>query len=178
METNFNKTDSKKTNIILIGMPGSGKSTIGRLLSEKLELARVDGDSIIENAEGRTLQEIIDTEGKDYFLSLEGKILAELQLENHIISPGGSVCYYPEAMKHLSEIGHIVYLDVEFPEIQRRVNNLDSRGIVFKPGQSFEDLYAERTPLYDKYAEIRVNSTSLSPEETVTAIIDRLNNLK
>ena len=167
-------SDSRKTNIILIGMPGSGKSTIGKLLAEKLNMPYADGDSIIIREEGKPLQKILDTMGKEYFLSVEGRVLANLTCENHIISPGGSACYYPDAMRHLSEIGHIVYLNVEFPEIARRVNNLDSRGIVFKPGQTFEDLYFERAPLYEKYADIDVKSTGLTPEETAAIVLEKL----
>ncbi|MBP5750335.1 MAG: shikimate kinase [Firmicutes bacterium] len=167
-------SEDKKTNIILIGMPGSGKTTIGRILADKLDLLQADGDKIIIESEGRPLQEILDTEGKEYFLSLEGRVLASLSYENYVISPGGSACYYPDAMKHLSEIGHIVYLNVEFPEIERRVTNLETRGIVFKPGQTFEDLYNERTPLYEKYAEFTVCSTGQEPEETANEVLKLL----
>lgn len=155
-------------------MPGSGKSTVGRILADKLNLIQTDGDSIIIQSEGRPLQEILDTEGKEYFLSLEGRVLAGLDCENYIISPGGSACYYPDAMNHLSEIGHIIYLNVDFPEIERRVDNLETRGIVFKPGQTFEDLYKERAPLYEKYAEINLKTKGQSPEQTADIILEML----
>ena len=164
----------KRTNIILIGMPGSGKTTVGRILAKKLNLLQTDGDRIIIEAEGRPLQEILDTEGKEYFLSLEGRVLANLDCEHYVISPGGSACYYPEAMNHLARIGRIVYLSVELPELLRRVNNLQTRGIVFKPGQSFEDLYHERTPLYEKYAEFIVRSTGQKPRETANEVLKLL----
>jgi shikimate kinase len=163
-----------KKNIVLIGMPGSGKTTVGRELSRRTGMPQADGDHIIEDAEGRKLQEILDTEGIEYFKSMEGRILANLTYENYVISPGGSAVYYPEAMAHLSEIGDIVYLNVKFPEIQRRVTNLSSRGIVFKPNQTFEDLYNERTPLYEKYAEINLITEGMTAEETADKILRML----
>ena len=167
-----------KSNIILIGMPGSGKTTVGRELSRLTGKPQADGDSIIEDADGRKLQEIIDAEGTDYFKSLEGDVLSNLSYENYIISPGGSAIYYPKAMDHLLKIGHVVYLNVKFPEIQKRVTNLESRGIVFKPNQTFEDLYHERTPLYAKYAEINLETEGMSAIETAETILRMLNEAK
>lgn len=163
-----------KSNIVLIGMPGSGKSTIGKLLANELGKTAIDGDRIIEEKEGKKLQEIINEHGNDYFTKLEDEILSTLDCDNYVISPGGSVCYYPRAMAHLSEIAEVVYLKVSFPELQRRVHNLDSRGIVFKPNQTFEDLYNERTPLYEKYAGIVIDSTGLSPKATTKLLLDTL----
>jgi shikimate kinase len=163
-----------KSNIILIGMPGSGKTTVGRELSRRTGMPQADGDNIIEDAEGRKLQDILDSEGIEYFKSIEGRILANLTYEHYVISPGGSAVYYPEAMAHLSEIGDIVYLNVKFPEIRRRVTNLSSRGIVFKPGQTFEDLYNERTPLYEKYAEINLKTEGMTAKETADKILELL----
>ncbi len=160
-----------KKNIILIGMPGSGKTTVGRELSRLTGMPQADGDHIIEDAEGRKLQDILDTEGTEYFKTMEGRILSNLTYEGFVISPGGSAVYYPEAMAHLSKIGDIVYLNVKFPEIRRRVTNLDSRGIVFKPNQTFEDLYNERTPLYEKYAEVNLKTEGLSAIETALEIL-------
>lgn len=163
-----------KSNIILIGMPGSGKTTVGRELARMTGMTHADGDNIIEDAEGRKLQEIIDAEGTEYFKTLEDKVLSRITYEKSIISPGGSAVYYPEAMAHLSEIGDIVYLNVQFPEIQRRVTNLDSRGIVFKPDQTFENLYDERSPLYEKYAEINLRTEGMSAAETAEMILRML----
>lgn len=164
----------KKTNIILIGMPGSGKTTVGDILAEKLGREQNDGDDIITEAEGHSLQEIIDSEGTDYFRELEGKVLSRIDCENRIISPGGSVCYYPEALEHLGRIGYIIYLSVEFEELERRVTNMDSRGIVFKPGQTFKQLYEERTPIYEEYADFIVATKGKSADETADAIIELL----
>lgn len=163
-----------KSNIVLIGMPGSGKTTVGRELSRLTGMAHADGDNIIEDAEGRKLQEIIDAEGTDYFKTLEDKVLSRITYEKSIISPGGSAVYYPNAMAHLSEIGDIVYLNVQFSEIQNRVTNLESRGIVFKPNQTFEDLYCERSPLYEKYAEINLKTEGMSAGETAETILKML----
>ncbi len=163
-----------KKNIVLIGMPGSGKSTIGRLLAKELNMQAIDGDAIIEENEGMKLQEIINLHGNDYFTALEEKVLSNINCENYVISPGGSVCYYPKAMQHLSEIAEVVYLKVSFYELQKRVKNLDSRGIVFKPGQSFEDLYNERTPLYEKYAGFIIDSSHLSPKKTTQLLLEQL----
>ena len=101
-----------------------------------------------------------------------------MQCENYIISPGGSVCYYPEAMKHLSEIAEVVYLKVSFEELEKRVVNLTTRGIVFKPNQTFRDLYNERTPLYEKYAGLVIDSTNQSPEETTMLLLELLQQLQ
>lgn len=163
-----------KSNIILIGMPGSGKTTVGKELARMTGRPHADGDSIIEEAEGRKLQEIIDAEGTDYFKTLEDKVLSRVTYEKSIISPGGSAVYYPNAMAHLSEIGDIVYLNVQFPEIQKRVTNLDSRGIVFKPNQTFQDLYEERSPLYERYAEINLRTEGMSASQTAETILRML----
>lgn len=163
-----------KNNIVLIGMPGSGKSTIGKLLAKELNKIAIDGDTIIEQKEGMKLQEIINTKGNDYFTKLEDKVLSNLECDNYVISPGGSVCYYPNAMKHLSEIAEVIYLKVSFKELEKRVNNLDSRGIVFKPNQTFKDLYNERTPLYEKYAGLVIDSSGLTPNETIKLLLEQL----
>lgn len=163
-----------KNNIVLIGMPGSGKSTIGKLLAKELNKIAIDGDTIIEQKEGIKLQEIINTKGNDYFTKLEDKVLSNLECDNYVISPGGSVCYYPNAMKHLSEIAEVIYLKVSFEELEKRVNNLDSRGIVFKPNQTFKDLYNERTPLYEKYAGLVIDSSGLTPNETIKLLLEQL----
>jgi shikimate kinase len=160
-----------KNNIVLIGMPGSGKTTVGRELSRRTGMPQADGDHIIEDVEGRKLQEILDAEGIGYFQTMEGKILSSLTYENYVISPGGSAVYYPEAMAHLLNIGNVIYLNVEFPEICRRVTNLDSRGIVFKEGQTFEDLYNERTPLYEKYADVNLVTKGMTAAETAEEIL-------
>ncbi len=163
-----------KSNIVLIGMPGCGKSTIGRLLAKKLGKKAVDADRLIEEREGMKLQEIIDAKGNDYFSKLEEDVLSSIECEDHIISPGGSVCYYPKAMEHLGRIAELVYIEVSCRELRRRIRNMQTRGIVFKPNQSFEDLYKERTPLYKKYAGHIINTTGLSPKEATQRLLELL----
>ena len=169
-----NLMDTKKSNILRIGMPGSGKSTIGRMLSELTGMPHVDGDEIIERSEGLKLQEIIDSKGLDYFSVLEEKILTELNIENHIISPGGSAVYYPRAMMHLKEICTVIYLFTDMETLLSHIKNLDSRGITFRPGQTFADIYNERCPLYEKYADIIVVAGHSSPAALARKIARRL----
>jgi len=163
-----------KKNIVLIGMPGSGKSTIGRLIAKNLGMKAVDGDRLIEEKEGMKLQEIIDQKGNDYFTKLEEEVLSSIDCEGYVISPGGSVCYYPKAMEHLSEIAEVIYLKVSYEELLKRIPNMASRGIVFKEGQSFEDLYKERTPLYEKYAGLVYDSSHSSPKKTTQRLLEQL----
>lgn len=163
-----------KKNIVLIGMPGAGKSTIAKLLAKKTGMRSVDADRIIEEREGMKLQEIISSKGNEYFSRLEDEVLSSLECDGYIIAPGGSVCYYPRAMKHFQEIADVVYIKVSCKELKRRIRNMASRGIVFKPGQSFEDLYKERTPLYEKYAGIIIESTARSPKETTQLLFEKL----
>lgn len=163
-----------KDNILLIGMPGSGKSTIGKLLSSMTGMEFVDGDELIEQAEGLKLQEIIDLKGLDYFSMLEEKILCELDIKGHIISPGGSAVYYPRAMEHLKEISTVVYLFTDVETLLSHIKNIDSRGIAFKPGQTFSDLYEERCPLYEKYADLIVVAGHSQPKSLAKKIIRQL----
>lgn len=166
--------DTKKSNILLIGMPGSGKSTIGRHLSEITGMPHIDGDELIERFEGLKLQQIIDSKGLDYFSVLEEKILTELDIENHIISPGGSAVYYPNAMQHLKEICTVVYLFTDMETLLSHIKNLDSRGIAFRPGQTFADIYSERCPLYEKYADLIVVAGHSNPLVLAKKIASRL----
>jgi len=162
----------KKKNIVFIGMPGSGKSTVGRAVSEKLNMKHIDGDAIMEEFEGMKLQDIINTKGNDYVLGLEGKVLRELNVEDYIISPGGSCVYHPEGMEHLKEIGTIIYLKVDWPDLEKRCTNVHGRGIVFAPGETLYDLYLRRTPLYEKYADITVDTSKNEKYQTVEQILD------
>ena len=160
-----------KKNICLIGMPGAGKSTIGRLISERLNMKHIDGDAIMEEAEGMKLQEIINTKGNDYVLNLEGKVLKELDVEGYVISPGGSCIYYPDGMANLSEIATVIYLKVSWPALEKRCTNVFGRDIIFQPGETLKDLYDRRTPLYEKYAQITVDTSDFEKSETVEAIL-------
>lgn len=153
-------------NIILIGMPGVGKSTIGVIAAKQLGYQFVDADLLIQQQEKRLLHEIISQEGVEGFLEIENRVNASIQTEGAVISTGGSVIYGKEAMEHLSSIGTVVYLKLPYPELRRRLKNLKDRGVVLKDGQTLKDLYDERTPLYEKYADIIVDETGLGIEET------------
>jgi len=160
--------------VTLIGMPGSGKSTIAALLSKRLGREAIDGDDLIEASEGRTLQQIIDAEGTEQFRAIEERILCELDARAAIISPGGSVIYYPKAIEHLRSLGPIVALDLSRETLEARIHNMESRGIVFAPGQTFADLYAERAPLYRQCADHAIVCDGQRPEETLRAVLDAL----
>ena len=153
-------------NVTLIGMPGVGKSTIGVIAAKQLGYQFVDADLLIQQQEKRLLHEIISEEGVDGFLEIENRVNASIQTEGAVIATGGSVIYGKEAMEHLSSIGTVVYLKLPYPELKRRLRNLKDRGVVLKDGQTLQDLYDERTPLYEKYADIIVDETGLQIEET------------
>ncbi len=152
----------KEQNITLIGMPGVGKSTVGVVLAKALGLAFIDTDLVIQEQTGLLLQQIIDTKGLEAFARIEEDVLSGLQVTNSVVSTGGSAVYSDKAMKHLAAGGPVVYLRASCEEIISRINNLDSRGIALKPGYTLETLYAERVPLYEKYADITVDSYSVA----------------
>ncbi|MGM9522033.1 MAG: shikimate kinase [Oscillospiraceae bacterium] len=158
-------------NIILIGMSGAGKSTIGVLLAKALGMTFVDTDLIIQYREGQLLQQILDGRGVDEFLRIEESVLSELEATNTVVATGGSAVYSERAMRHLKSIGDIVYLSVDFSEICRRIKNITTRGIVLINGNSLEDAYNERLPLYKKYADITVECGGGNIEDSVTEII-------
>ena len=141
-------------NIILIGMPGSGKSTVGVLLAKAVGYGFVDSDLVVQAREGRLLSRIIAEEGVENFLRIEEKINSELCTDRCVIATGGSVIYGPKAMAHLKAIGRIVYLKLSYPELESRLSNLEGRGVAIKEGYTLKDLYDERVPLYEKYADV------------------------
>lgn len=163
-----------KNNIILIGMPGAGKSTVGVLLAKALSYDFMDTDLTIQKEQGKKLYEIINEQGLDAFLRIENDVLKKVEAENTIIATGGSAIFGDEAMKHLGEIGTIVYLKLSCEEIIRRVNNIKTRGIAMSKGKSLEDVYNERKPYYEKYAEIIVEADGTTIEEVVEMIVDRV----
>ena len=160
----------EKTNITLIGMPSSGKSTIGVLLAKRLGYSFVDVDIVIQEKEGRLLKEIIAEEGLDGFLEVENRINAGVNVNRSVIAPGGSVIYGKEAMEHYKQIGQIVYLKLSFEEVERRIGNVVDRGVALRDGMTLRDLYDERVPYYEKYADITVDEAGQSPGETVDAL--------
>ena len=154
-------------NIVLIGMPGVGKSSAGVVLAKVLGYEFVDTDLVIQREEKRLLKDIIAMDGNDAFLAIENRINAGIEVHNSVIATGGSVIYGKEAMEHLKEIGMVVYLRASLETIQSRLLNLEGRGVAMKNGQSLEDLYCERIPLYEKYADVIVDMDGVTIEETV-----------
>ena len=148
-------------------MPGAGKSTLGVLLAKAMGKLFVDTDIIIQQKTKRLLQDIIDNDGTDEFLKLEEEILLTVDEKNTVIATGGSAVYSEKAMENFRKSGKIVYLHVDFSEIEKRVTNITTRGIVLKNGRSLADAFAERKPLYDKYADVVVDCTGSSIEESV-----------
>ncbi len=164
----------KKSNIVLIGMPGVGKSTIGVILAKELGLQFLDADLLIQKQENRLLKEIIAQEGVDGFIAIENQVNAAIEAEKTVIATGGSVIYGKEAMEHLQAIATIVYLELPYEELNRRLGNLKNRGVVLRDGQSLKDLYDERIILYEKYADIIVNEENKGIEATLENIIEVL----
>lgn len=164
----------KKTNITLIGMPASGKSSVGVVLAKRLGKKFVDTDIVIQEKYGKLLKELIEEHGDEGFREIEDEVNAGLDLDNCIISPGGSVVYGEKAMQHLKEISVIIYLELSYTAIKSRLGDLRERGITLKEGQSLKDLYLERVPLYEKYADITVNEMKKSLAKTIDEICERL----
>ena len=167
---------AKKSNIVLIGMPGAGKSTLGVVLAKILGMDFVDGDILIQNHVGNTLQKIIDAQGVDGFLQVENDVLAAVDVQNTVISTGGSAIYSDEAMRHLTEIGTVVYLDVSLEELRSRLGSLHERGVVMRKGvsMSLDEIFEERGPLYRKYAEVTLQTDGLTVREATRKLVDAL----
>lgn len=161
-------------NIIFVGMPAAGKSTIGVVVAKHLGYNFIDTDLLIQEKEKRLLREIIAQEGLEEFLKIEDRINAKVQAERSVIAPGGSVIYCENAMKHYKEIGIIVYLKASFETISKRLGNAKKRGVVLRENQTIEDLYHERTALFEKYADITICEDGVSLEETFELVLNTL----
>ncbi len=162
-------TDNKN-NIILIGMPTSGKSTVGVILAKILGYHFVDADIVIQEKEGRKLSKIIAEDGVDGFIDIENRINSEINADKTVIATGGSVVYGKEAMEHYKEIGQVVYLKVSFETLKKRLHHAKQRGVVMKDGQTLESLYEERVTLYEKYADITVDEGRDSLEKVIEKV--------
>lgn len=146
----------EKDNIVLIGMPGAGKSTVGVVLAKRLGFQFVDSDLVIQDKYGKLLHELIEEHGVEGFWKIENDVNASLNMRKSVIATGGSAVYGEEAMEHLRQIGIVVYLQLPFAEVEERLGDLNARGVTLRPGQTLADLYAERIPLYEKYAHVTV----------------------
>jgi len=163
-----------RSNVVLIGMPGAGKSTVGVLLAKRLALGFIDTDLLIQTRTGRSLQATVDSGGHDALRTVEAEVLQQLDVRDHVIATGGSAVYSDAAMAALRAQGVIIHLHVDWPVIERRVTDLDSRGIAKAGDQSLRDVYDEREPLYQRHAEITVDCSALDQERTADAVIQAL----
>ncbi|MBQ1802845.1 MAG: shikimate kinase [Lachnobacterium sp.] len=164
----------KGNNVVLIGMPGAGKSTIGVILAKVKGYNFVDPDLLIQEKEGRLLQEIIASEGIDGFIKIEEEVNASIDCQKTVIATGGSVVYGEKAMEHLREIGTVVYLKLSLDVLKNRLGDLEVRGVVLKEGQTLTDLYNERVPLYEKYADVTIDEEGQCVEQTVKSLLEIL----
>lgn len=161
-------------NVVLIGMPGSGKSTVGVVLAKVLGMDFIDSDLVIQTQEGKRLYEIMEEQGNYGFIRIENRVNRQLNVNRSVIATGGSVVYGQDAMEHLKKIGKIVYLKLSYESLKQRLGNLKCRGVVLRDGQTLKDLYDERVPLYEKYADITIDEEDLGVEETLEKITIRL----
>lgn len=165
-------------NIALIGMPTSGKSTVGVVLAKLLGLDFADTDILIQKKYGKKLKDIIEKQGTDGFLKLEAEIIASLDFKNTVIATGGSVVYSHKAMSNLKRIAKVIYLQVELAELENRMTDLRARGVAIRQGQTLEDLYNERISLYERYADVTINEKDKDLDATVVDILTYVNRLK
>lgn len=162
----------KNDNIVLIGMPAVGKSTIGVLLAKRLGFAFVDTDLLIQTGERARLAEIIARIGLQPFCDLESQYVLDLSLDRTVIATGGSVIYRETAMAHLQSLGRVIFLDIKLTPLIERLNSLDARGVIYAPGQTINTLYSERRPLYRQYADSTVQCTGCTPEQIVQKLTE------
>lgn len=163
-----------KDNIVLVGMPGAGKSTVGVVLAKRLGMSFVDSDLVIQERYGKLLHELIEEHGVEGFWRIENEVNASLKVYDSVIATGGSAVYGAEAMEHLGRIGTVVYLKLPYEEVEERLGDLFARGVTLLPGQTLADLYEERTPLYEKYAHLTVDCSGKMLRETVAQIAGKL----
>ena len=163
-----------QNNISLIGMPGAGKSTVGIILAKNLSFGFIDTDILIQINHQKPLQQILNETGHLNLRAIEEKEVLKLNIENHVIATGGSIVYSENAMTHLLRISRVIFLEVNYQEIKRRIHNFNTRGIAKSKDQTFKELFEERQPLYKKYAEITVDCNHLDQEEVALEIINHI----
>ena len=161
-------------NIVLIGMPGCGKSTVGVVLAKNLALDFIDSDLLIQREMGMRLAALIEQYGDDGFRAIENRVNSGIQAENSVIATGGSVIYGEEAMRHLKAIGTVIYLKLSYEQIEERLGNLHARGVSIREGQTLRDLYNERCPFYERWADMVVECGGKRLREVVLHITGRL----
>ncbi len=164
----------KKNNIILIGMPAAGKSTIGIILAKKLGYDFIDTDLLIQKTENALLREIIAKKGIEAFLEIENRVNLGVDVQKTVIAPGGSVIYCKEAMEHFKKLGIIIYLKVPFEIIKKRIPDPEKRGVVLAPGQSLFEMYVEREELFEKYADMVLCQSSVNIEDCIEEILEHV----
>ena len=160
------------SNLVLIGMPGSGKSTVGVILAKKTSRSFVDTDVLIQTSQQRTLQDIVDRDGYATLREIEEELLLSLSIQNHVVATGGSAIYSDQAMTHLKSDGILIFLDVDFATLESRIRDFSSRGIAKRPDQSLADLFDERFALYTKHADITIKCGGLTQEDVCARIIE------
>ena len=163
-----------RTNVILIGMPGSGKSTCGVVAAKLMLKNFFDTDLLIQNIEGSSLQDIIDNKGNDYFQEAEEKAILSLDIQGTVIATGGSVVYSQKAMEHLKSLGKIIFLNIDYEHMLSRISNLSTRGVLIKNGETLKDMFDERLPLYEKWADDVINCKDNTVQQTAEAIAAKL----
>ena len=166
-----NERATVDSNIVLIGMPGAGKSTVGVILAKLTGRDFVDTDVLIQLEEGRKLQDIVDADGYQVLREIEERVLLGLTCRHHVVATGGSAAYSEPAMRHLGQSGRVVFLDVDRLTLESRVKDFGSRGLARRADQTFEHIFNERYPLYQRHANIQVSCSGLTPEEVCAAIM-------
>lgn len=161
-------------NIVLIGMPACGKSVTGVVLAKALRMKFIDTDLLIQERAGKGLQEIIDQDGIEIFKEMEREVLCSMDVSNAVIATGGSAVYYDDAMKHLAKDSIVLYIEIDLQGVKNRLRNIKTRGVAMSKGQTLDDLYEQRVPLYEKYADLNVRSDRNSMERTVDEMIRQL----
>lgn len=159
------------SNLVLIGMPGSGKSTVGVILAKKTSRDFVDTDVLIQTSQRRTLQDIVDSDGYAVLRKIEEDVLLGLSIQNHVIATGGSAAYSDQAMTHLKSDGILIFLDVDLATLETRIRDFNARGIARRPDQSFAELFDERFALYSRHADITIKCAGLTQEDVCARII-------
>lgn len=162
------------TNVILIGMPGCGKSTVGVVLAKSTGRKFVDSDLVIQERTGKLLHELIEEHGVEGFWRIENEVNASLESTGSVIATGGSAVYLGDGMKHLQSIGTVVYLQLPYEEVALRLGDLNARGVTLRPGQTLRELYDERIPLYEQYADLTINCHGKALRDIVLEIAGKL----